>query len=197
MPATWFIGDPHFGHQKVAEIRGFAETESHDEAIIRKWLRQVGDEDVVYLMGDLSAGSPVAERRSLSILSELPGRKRLIAGNHDSISGVHRKASPHVEMFREVFEQIHDYGRIRVEQKHVYLSHFPYESQGDGPGRGDRSARYLEYRLPDLGAHLIHAHTHHFHPTSGSTTGRELCVSWDAWHRLVNLGDIQKWIEQS
>lgn len=195
MPATWFIGDPHFGHERVAAIRGYAEPGLHDETILHKWRRQVSEDDVVYVLGDLSGGAPVAERRALGLLSGLPGHKRLIAGNHDSIAGIHRKPSPNTEMFREVFEQIHDYGRIRSEGKQILLSHYPYAAQGDGPGRGE--ARYLQFRLPDLGAHLIHAHTHHFSATSGSITGRELCVSWDAWRRLVSMGDVAKWLAES
>ena len=195
MPATWFIGDLHFGHEKVAALRGFDTTDEHDTAIRRQWDRQVKPGDVVWVLGDLSSGGAAGEVHALDILSALPGRKRLIAGNHDSVAGIHRSPSPRTRLFREVFETINDYGRIRIDGQSVFLSHYPYESQGDGPDRSP--ARYLEYRLPDYGHRLIHAHTHHTHPRSGSWTGRELCVSWDAWRRLVNLGDVQKWIDDA
>lgn len=195
MPSIWFVGDLHFGHAKVSEIRGHYTTDHHDSEINRKWGKQVSQEDLVYVMGDISSGSPVAERRALAVLSELPGRKVLISGNHDSISSIHRKTSPHLDMFREVFEEIKDFGRIRVEGQDVLLSHYPYWSQGDGPGRGERGHRYEQYRLPDLGNHLIHAHTHHTDPFDGSWTKREMCVSWDAWGRLVGLGDVANWIK--
>lgn len=193
MPGTWFIGDTHFGHQKVSEIRGHRSTDAHDDAIRNKWVRQVHPEDVVYVLGDISSGRTDGEARALRILAGLPGHKRLIAGNHDSIAGIHRRPSPHVAEFRAVFEDIHDFSRIRVEGRDVLLSHYPYASQGDGPGRF--GSRYGQYRLPDQGAHLIHAHTHASHPTEGSYVGRELCVSWDAWRRLVNIGDIAKWLK--
>ena len=193
MPATWFIGDLHFGHEKVAELRGFDTTDAHDAAIRRAWDRQVSPGDVVWVLGDLSSGGAAGETHALEILAALPGRKRLIAGNHDSVAGIHRSPSPRTRLFRDVFETINDHGRIRINREQVYLSHYPYASQGDGPGR--HGSRYNEYRLSDLGARLIHAHTHHTHPTAGSYVGRELCVSWDAWRRLVNLGDVQKWIE--
>lgn len=195
MPATWFVGDLHFGHRKVAELRGFDTTDEHDAAIRKKWDRQVAPGDLVWVLGDLSSGGATGETLALETIASLPGRKRLIAGNHDSIAGIHRSPSPRSHMFREVFETINDYGRIRINRESIYLSHYPYEVQGDGPGRGT-APRYLEYRLPDYGHRLIHAHTHHTHPTSGSWTRRELCVSWDAWRRLVNIGDVQKWIEE-
>lgn len=195
MGSTWFVGDLHFGHHKVSEIRGFSTTQDHDLAITNAWHKQVKTEDHVYVMGDLSSGSRDAEWRALSILGTLPGYKTLIAGNHDSISSIHRKRSPHLDAFYTTFDQVSDFGRIRVEGRNILLSHYPYWSQGDGPGRGKNGHRYEQYRLPDLGEHLIHAHTHHTDPFSGSWTNREMCVSWDAWSRLVNLGDVAKWLK--
>lgn len=191
--AVWFVGDLHFGHEKVAQIRGFDSTDAHDRALVQQWKRQVSDGDTVYVLGDLSSGSRLGEVWALSLLRGLPGYKRLIAGNHDSISSIHREQSPHTWEFREVFERIGDFGRVKVNQRQVMLSHYPYASQGDGPNRGPM--RYAEYRLPDVGHPLIHAHTHHSDPYSGSRTGRGMCVSWDAWGRLVNLGDVARWLD--
>lgn len=195
MPATFFIGDLHFRHETVSLIRGFADTDIHDSSIIKKWVKQVKDDDLVYVMGDISSGRVEHERDALHTLNYLPGRKRLIAGNHDGISGIHKKVSPNRELFYLVFEKISDFGYINMNGKSIMLSHYPYLASGDGPGRGH--ARYKQYRLPDMGLYLIHAHTHHTHPTDGSATGRELCVSWDAWKRLVDIGDVAQWIKQT
>ena len=46
MSSIWFIGDLHFGHEKVSAIRGFDTTEEHNISIIKKWHRQVRPEDV-------------------------------------------------------------------------------------------------------------------------------------------------------
>lgn len=192
MSAIWYIGDLHFGHEKVANLRGFATPYSMNSEIMYKWEEQVKEEDVVYVMGDISGGSTANEKFALGILSVLPGRKRLIKGNHDSVSGIHRAMSPNAQLFNEVFETQSDYGRIRVERENILLSHYPYWSQGDGPGRGE--GRHRQYRLSDFGELLIHAHTHHDHPTNGSRTGRELCVSWDAWGRMVGQADITAWL---
>jgi calcineurin-like phosphoesterase family protein len=35
--AVWFTSDTHFCHAKVAELRGFATRDEHDEAIIANW----------------------------------------------------------------------------------------------------------------------------------------------------------------
>ena len=46
-----------------------------------------------------------------------------------------------------------------------------------------------------MGKALIHGHTHHSDPFSGSLTGREMCVSWDAWGRLVNIDQVAAWVD--
>ena len=194
MPATFFIGDPHFGHQLVSDIRGFANTGEHDDAIIRKWRKQVKDDDLVYVMGDISGGGMESQLRALMILSSLPGRKRWIFGNHDTGSGIHKQAySLEIRLLiARTFEKVNDFGHLSFNKRQILLSHFPYWSSQDGPERGH--GRYEQFRLPDLGKILIHAHTHHTHPTDGSATGREIGVSWDAWRRLVDMGDIHKLI---
>jgi calcineurin-like phosphoesterase family protein len=182
--AIWFVGDPHFEHQKVAELRGFETTEAHDAKLAWQWNRQVRPDDLVYVLGDCSSGSRTSEAKALEILKTLNGRKRLIAGNHDSVASIHRTLSPHISRFSEVFERVGDFGRIRFERQEILLSHYPYH--GDHVGE----ERYPQYRLPDLGLPLIHAHTH----SSERFNGRQACVSWEAWGRMVNLGDLKGWL---
>lgn len=196
MPATFFIGDPHFWHQLTSDIRGFENPEAQNNAIIRQWRKQVKENDLVYVMGDISAGGLEALIKALHILESLPGRKRWIPGNHDGPAGIHKQVIP-LEvrlLIARVFERVNDYGHISWEGRTILLSHYPYWESQDGPGRG--RGRYEQWRLPDLGEVLIHAHTHHSHPTNGSATGREICVSWDAWRRLADMGDIHRLIKE-
>lgn len=184
--ATWFIGDLHFGHEKVAGLRGFADTITHDKSIIHQWRKQVQAGDLVHILGDLSSGSRTGESHALNILMDLPGRKRLIAGNHDSVSGIHRTVSPHLVKFNAAFERVTDFARIRVNAENVLLSHYPYTADHMD------DARYMQYRLPDLGLPLIHAHTHSAERTAAGP--HQLCVSWEAWGRMVNMGDVAAWL---
>lgn len=187
----WFVGDLHFGHEKVSRIRGFKTVLEHDAALYRAWYRQVGDDDEVWVLGDISSGRPYDEDTALRIIRTLPGTKHLIAGNHDSVSSIHRNGHKKQREWFDAFDSVQQFARMRMEGHQILLSHYPYVSQGDGPGRGE--ARYTQYRLRDEGLHLIHAHTHHDHPTSGGN-GRELCVSWDAWGRLASESDVSKWL---
>lgn len=196
MPATFFIGDPHFFHEKVAKLRGFDDPREMNRVISFKWYKQVKEDDTVYVMGDLSAGGMENFIRGLYLLRNLPGRKRFISGNHDPSAGQHKQALElHVrKLMAVVFEKVSDHGHISLDRRQILLSHYPYWASGDGPVR--ETKRYEQWRLPDLGNYLIHAHTHFTHPTSGSATGREICVSWDAWNRMVDMGDIARLVKE-
>lgn len=176
MGATYFTGDLHLGHQKVAEIRGFDSVEDHDQAVLESLDRVTRKDSRLYVLGDISCGGVEDEDRALELLGPLRGQVHLIAGNHDSVSSFHRNGWKSQSKYLEVFDSVRDFARIRLAGRRVMLSHYPYASQGDGPGRG--AMRYEEIRLPDVGNYLIHAHTHHTE-IANPDHPRQFCVSWD------------------
>jgi calcineurin-like phosphoesterase family protein len=78
MAETWLIGDTHFGHRKMPELRGFASMEEHDEVLIARWNAVVRKHDTVWHLGDVLFGRP-----AFACLDRLNGTKKLVAGNHD------------------------------------------------------------------------------------------------------------------
>lgn len=188
---TWFTSDLHFGHQKVIELRGFKTDIAHDSAILRDWTEKVKPDDTVYVLGDLSCGKIADEERALDLIQPLPGIKHLIAGNHDSVTSTGRRGWKRQRRFLDVFDSVRDFARLSVAGTMTLLSHYPYADQGDGPGRGE--ARYLQYRLPDLGMPLIHGHTHHTEAVQAAYP-RQYCVSWDAHRGLTPMKDVETWV---
>ena len=164
---TWFTSDLHVGHRRVAEIRGFETVEAHDQTLAAKWRHAVGEQDLVWVLGDLAVGRPEA---ALELLADLPGRKRLVSGNHDPVHPMHRDAPKWSQAYAEVFEWVTPFQRVSVHGRRVMLSHFPYE-------RDRYEVRYLEYRLRDGGLPLLHGHTH----SRERQVGREVHVGVDAW----------------
>lgn len=58
--------------------------ENHDKKIFHDWIEKVNFEDVVFIVGDISWGSKVAEAKSdLDKIYDMPGKKIFIKGNHD------------------------------------------------------------------------------------------------------------------
>ncbi|MDR6868697.1 calcineurin-like phosphoesterase family protein [Microbacterium resistens] len=162
-PQTFYTSDLHLGHDKVAAIRGFEYPGDHDEALALNWVANVQPEDTVYVLGDVTGTSATAKvEAALGVLTRLPGKKHLIAGNHDPVHPMHRSTfAKWFPRYAEVFETITPFLRRRIGGHEVALSHFPYASYGEGPHRGGtKASRHNQWRLPDLGLPIIHGHTH-------------------------------------
>ena len=80
----WAISDLHLpARQKPMDIFG-PHWANHFERIRADWLDCVAENDIVLLPGDLSWAMHLEEaQEDLSRISELPGRKLLLRGNHD------------------------------------------------------------------------------------------------------------------
>lgn len=80
---TFFIADLHFGHDAVIryENRPFENVKEMDEALIANWNQVVGEQDRVYLLGDVSFYN---EEMTAGIIRQLNGMKYLVTGNHDN-----------------------------------------------------------------------------------------------------------------
>ena len=78
---TFFTSDLHLGHRNIIRLCGrpFASLEGMDETLVRRWNRKVGQDDNVFVVGDLFFRAEDPE----GLLKRLNGRKTLILGNHD------------------------------------------------------------------------------------------------------------------
>ncbi len=175
---VWFTSDLHFGHRKVAGIRGHELIGNHDMAIASNWAKTVKADDVVWVLGDISVSNPVI---ALDLIAQLPGRKRLVAGNHDKIHPMYRDAHRWAVEYGSVFEYVTHAARIKVCGIEVLLSHFPYTRDRD------EVIRYPQWRLPDLGVPLLHGHTHSSSRISFDPL--EVHVGIDAWD-MTPVSDV-------
>lgn len=173
MSTTWFTSDLHLGHEFVSRLRGFdSDTDWHDGVIFRNWRDRVSENDRVWVLGDIAMKD---FDYALDCLATLPGEKHLIAGNHDSVSPIHRQGWKHTRRYLEVFSSVQAYGRIRIRRQDVLMSHYPYLGDGDDH---TEEARCQQWRLPDLGAWLLHGHTHN---ADQRRHGKQIHVGLDAW----------------
>lgn len=109
----YFTSDTHFGHTAACGHRGFDSTDEMDACIVRMWRSVVRPRDIVYHLGDVTFRPP---KQTREIFEQLPGRKILVAGNHDY------KRRKHLAEF---FEEIHDLITIRFHRQKIVLCHFP------------------------------------------------------------------------
>lgn len=216
MSNVHFTSDLHIGHTTIAKLRCEVEnpelwnsrtednefdeweqdvTNWHDEWLAGIWDQTLRPGDIVWVLGDISAGTKTAQMAALQWFQERKDavkrnwqRKgeddvitiRLVAGNHDEAHPMHRdsyKWQPIYMQPKGPFQSVQMSARVRIpydSEGHAdaFLSHFPYH--------GDHGKeRYVQYRLPDLGRDFIlHGHTHSLKRFGG----RQLHVGVDAWH---------------
>lgn len=193
MSARYFTSDLHFGHTWVAGLRGFASVEEHDEHIVERWNSVVRKKDTVYVLGDLMVIGYIDVVLKKHV-ARLNGTKHLIAGNHDSVHPMHRRAGEAQKMYLTQFASVQAYAKLRVDKQDVLLSHFPYltgeaESQDHTP-----VARYTQWRLPDEGKWLLHGHTHS--STQRLHDGHQVHIGWDAWGEPVHESTVRDIIRE-
>lgn len=89
-------------------MRPFKDAHEMDSFLESQWNKTVSPNDKVYLLGDVTL-----DRKNLSILDRLHGRKVLVMGNHDVFP-----MSEYMRYFKDV------YGYY-VLSKNILLSHIP------------------------------------------------------------------------
>jgi calcineurin-like phosphoesterase family protein len=86
---SFVTSDTHFGHKNILTFtddegkltREFDSVEEMDEHMVDNWNRIVRPVDKVYHLGDVAI-----QKKSISIVERLNGKKILIKGNHDIFS---------------------------------------------------------------------------------------------------------------
>ena len=192
---VWFTSDLHIGHDKVNLDRFPEFTMETEDLLAYRWDQQVREDDIVWVLGDISSGKTPDQWAALDWIDRRPGRKRLILGNHDGPHPAHRDAHKWTRPYVEVFEHVSTAARIRVPMaeghRTALLSHFPYN--------GDHSAedRYVQWRLRDEGELLVHGHVHS-KTISSAEYPRMFHVGVDAvGPQLVSLEELSLWIQVS
>ena len=114
---VFFTSDTHFNHANIIRYcqRPFKDTAEMNETLIANWNRTVGNDDIVFHLGDFSLGG-AAEWTQM--LDRLNGRIYLILGNHD-LKNIRQG-------FIDRFEHVAMQMRIEVGKKKIYLSHYPF-----------------------------------------------------------------------
>ncbi|URP22246.1 metallophosphoesterase [Microbacterium phage Big4] len=166
----------------------------HARLLGENWDRVVGPDDTVYVLGDIAMNP---KKGAFEWFRERPGKKILIAGNHDEVAGFRSKglnARIRPE-WADTFVTITDFTFLKIGGHRVALSHYPYDGEGDREFEG--GDRLLEVRLRDEGVPLLHGHTHGRHKAHTSLKGTPMFhVGPDAWDmELVPESTIIEWLD--
>ncbi|WP_295746585.1 metallophosphoesterase [uncultured Limosilactobacillus sp.] len=127
--------DTHFFHKDLLGIddfapRPFTSVSEMNQTIIDHWNEKVGENDVVYHLGDIALyfiKPPKKAYESIfQVLNQLHGHLVLIKGNHDS-RALFKYLAQHNYAYngRAKFE-FHDVGKlIKYDHRQYYMTHYP------------------------------------------------------------------------
>ncbi|ANL28604.1 metallophosphoesterase domain-containing protein [Rhizobium phaseoli] len=158
----FYVSDTHLGHERLLSMqpRPFSSIEEHDEHIIKQWNSVVGDDDIVYHLGDFAFSLKQNADRVRELFGRLNGRKVLIIGNHDvtkkgdlhpTLASLDWAARPEHAM--RTRDDGHDlwmshYAARSWPSQHYGAVHFYGHSHGKLPGVG--RSRDVGVDMPDV-----------------------------------------------
>ena len=120
--SLYAIGDLHLHFQSELKAPGQLYNrvwKNHDEKLRKNCGKMIGPEDTLVLVGDHSWGKNLAEcEQDLQYISDLPGRKVLIRGNHDMFWDAKTTAQlneiyqPRLHFLQDSYEVYKDYALV-------------------------------------------------------------------------------------
>ena len=116
----FFTSDTHFNHFNIIGScnRPFKDENEMNEMLIENWNKVVGEDSIVFHLGDFAWGG---QNKWIQICERLNGHIVLITGNHDFKNGPKTD-----EVLNELFDYTAQQMRIKVENRAVYLNHYPF-----------------------------------------------------------------------
>ncbi len=127
--------DTHFFHSDLLGIddfapRPFPDVETMNQTIINHWNAKVGENDLVYHLGDIALYFTKPARKSaeavLGVLNQLHGHLVLIKGNHDSRALFKYLAAHNYDFDGRPKFEFHDVGVLmKYDHRQYYLTHYP------------------------------------------------------------------------
>lgn len=166
---VWFTSDQHFGHKNIINYcnRPFADTFAMDNWLINSWNEVVGDNDIVFILGDITMFPDGHKIKKL--LDQLTGKHiYIVPGNHDKVEKGFRLLTD------ERYTILHDITRVKLEghelgNLEVMLSHVPLMTW---PGR--------DKGVPNLFGHI--------HSGPRCPQNSDFDTNLPLWNRMYDVG---------
>ncbi len=113
---TFFTADLHLYDKDIAGYRGFKSVQEYHDLLLMNWNTTVSDNDLVYIIGDLSIENGIMASQLLTL--NYNGNKILIPGNHDDMNTI-------ISFYQAPKHDVMMYPSISIEDKKYLLSHVP------------------------------------------------------------------------
>lgn len=146
--SVWLTSDNHFYHTNIIKYcsRPFVDAPDMNAQMEHHWNELVTPDDIVIVVGDLTAGLGDKKLELFNLIGRLNGRKILVRGNHD-----HQKDNFYLEGgFKKVVDHMFMGGAL--------FTHFPARVDTEYPHPMHKVA--LAWKDQYNPAIIIHGHEH-------------------------------------
>lgn len=161
MSKIFVIADTHFGHDRVIEYcdRPYEHVKDMDACMIDFWNMTVGEDDVVWHLGDFAL---TGRDRTIEIIKQLNGVKKIIVSNHDRSVKWYQDNGFEYATKKTVVIPMDWCQNGTVKRFHALLSHRPLDNEDEAFSVWDNPFN-------------VHGHVHN---TMGwySLSGKHVCV---------------------
>lgn len=179
MSNIYFSSDFHYGHKNIvgpnvsswsSGYRDFDSIEHMNNTIVDSINNTVGENDVLYYLGDWAFGS---EKNIVELSDRLNVREiHFIMGNHDK----------NIRKYNTHFTSIYDYKEIKIEGQSIILFHFPI----------------WEWHKCHRGSWHLTGHSHgnceYSHPKTSKY--KIMDIGWDIFRKPLSFQEIRKIMNQ-
>ena len=165
---VWMTSDLHFLHTNIINYSGrpFRDVDEMTNVHLRL-LQKIHQDDLVVFVGDMAMGNFT---RSVELIRMIPGRRILVAGNHDLLKTGECKLAREKDLFEAVVPFLFWPG---TQNSFVFVSHYPAELP-----TGLKHKYVINY----------HGHLHqNLHPSPSTEYIKRINVGWDTAHALLCL----------
>lgn len=176
----WFTSDLHLGHEAVIKMqdRPFADVREMDDALIHNINECVGDNDTLYILGDISHHISAEETNTL--IKRIYGKKHLLLGNHD-VTG----EPEHCQYDESLFVSVGYYKKINAYNLNIIMMHFPM----------------LSWSKATAGSVMLHGHIHsgpEYNEADMKAGIRRFDVGVDANNYYpVSIMQVKQWVAET
>lgn len=164
---VWMTSDLHFLHTNIINYSGrpFRDVDEMTNVHLRL-LQKIPQDDLVIFVGDMALSGDYL--RAVELMRMIPGRKILVAGNHDLLKTGVCKLAREKDLFEAVVPFLFWPG---TQNSLVFVSHYPAELP-----TGLKHKYVINY----------HGHMHQ-HPCPSTEYIKRINVGWDTAHALLCL----------
>lgn len=162
--AAFITSDTHFGHKNIITYcsRPFYSVQQMDYMMLQNFQQVLQEDTLLIHLGDVAMGRI---EDSLGIVSQIPGRKLLIPGNHDRVSSI--ESTTKQKRFRPLyeaagFEILPEEVTTVIDGISLIFNHYPPEDGNDVREVEKRRADKFRKLRPTekKNAMIVHGHNH-------------------------------------